>query len=288
VPALQVAGRCLGDTLRRRVPRPPIRSWRQHLEEQPFTPYAESIRSIAAGLGVTAPSHSAQIALLSCCEPGEDLTRLAVSVAHYTASIGRRVLLVDLDVRTPGVLRELRLEAAKDVVDLVLNDAAPEVVVRRHPVLAFDYLPMKAGRIDPLSLIASGKLRAALHAFRASYDLVIITGPPVLRPEAPLLAAMSDKVLLVVKWTTRREVAQNAVRALCDRNPDRHDPADFMAAVVTEVPTKAHAHDLLGHAVDIILPRGHRLLTLCDGSSRLKAALKRFGSGGSCTDQKGQ
>jgi capsular polysaccharide biosynthesis protein len=108
------------------VPRmPPIRSEgpRTRLEEQPFTPYAESIRSIAAAVGATEPSRSAQTVLLSCCEPTEGAARLAVSIAHCAASIGGRVLWVDLDTRTPGVLRELRLVAAHDVGDLVLNDA---------------------------------------------------------------------------------------------------------------------------------------------------------------------
>jgi succinoglycan biosynthesis transport protein ExoP len=274
------------------VPRAPCSPfWRpgRCLDEHLFTPHAESIRSVAAGLGATECSHPAHIVFLSACEEGEGLTRLAVSVAHYTASIGRRVLLVDLDARTPGVLHELTLEAAHDVVDLVLNDAAPETVVRRHPVLAFDYLPMKAGRVDPLSLVASGKLNAALQAFRASYDLVFIAGPSALRPEAPLLAAMSDQVLFIVKWgSTRREVAQKAVRLLWDRNPVRHDPRDFMAAVVTDVPTKAHARELFGDADGATVTRGHLLRVCGNGRSLLKSALKRFRSGSPYTDQRGQ
>jgi polysaccharide biosynthesis transport protein len=278
---------CLG--LVPRAPLSPFWRPRRYLDEQLFTPHAESIRSIAAGLGATECSDAAQIIFLSSCEQGEGLTRLAVSVAHYTASIGRRVLLVDLDARTPGVLRELRLEAAQDVVDLVLNDATPETVVCRHPVLAFDYVPMKAGRIDPLSLIASGKLNAALQAFRARYELVFIAGPSALRPEAPLLAAMSDQVLFFVKWgTTRLEVAQKAVRFLCDRNSARHDPRDFMAAVVTDVPTKAHAHELFGDANGAILTRGNRLRVYGDGGSLLKSALKRFQSRRACAGQLGQ
>jgi capsular polysaccharide biosynthesis protein len=222
------------------VPRlPPVRPGRSSasLEEEPFAPYAESIRSIAAALGVSEPSRPSQTVLLSCCEPTEGIARLAVSLAHCAASIGRRVLLVDLDTRTPGLLNELRMESAHDL-DLVLDDAPLQEVVRRHPVLAFDCLPMKAGQIDPLRLIASGKLHAALRAFRADYDLVIISGPAALQPEAPLLAAMVDKVLFVLRWgTTWRDTAQNAVRILCEGNPVRRDPPDFMAAVLTEVPT---------------------------------------------------
>jgi polysaccharide biosynthesis transport protein len=277
---------CVG--LMPRAPRSTFWRPRGYLEEHQFTPHAEAIRSITAGLGVVKPSHPAQVVLLSCCEPDEGMTKLAVSIAQYTASIGRRVLLVDLDARTPGVLREMRLEAAHDVVDLVLNNAAPDTVVRRHPVLAFDYLPMKAGRVDPLSLIASGKLHTALHAFRANYDLVFIAGPPALQPEGPLLAAMSDQVLFVVKWgTTRREVAQKAVRLLCAPNPARHDPRDFMAAIVTDVPTKAHASELFRDAGGAILARGHRLRAGAGGRSLLKSVLKRLRRRGSCAGEQG-
>jgi polysaccharide biosynthesis transport protein len=271
------------------TPRRPFWRPRTWLEEQLFTPHVESIRSIVAGLGATLCCHPAQVVLLSSCEQGEGATRLAVTIAHYAASIGRRVLLVDLDARTPGVLRELRLEASNDIVDLVLNDAAPDTVVRRHPMFAFDFLPMKAGRIDPLSLIASGKLSAALDTFRGSYDLVFIAGPLALRPEAPLLAAMSDQVLLTVKWgTTRCDAAQKAVRFLRDRNPAGHDTRGFMAAVVTEVPAKAHAYEVFGDAGGAILARGHRLHLAGAGGRLLKSALNRFQSRSSCVGQEGQ
>jgi capsular polysaccharide biosynthesis protein len=231
---------CIG--LVPRVPRSRFWRARKRVDEQPFTPYTESIRSIAAALGVGAPSHSPKIVLLSRCEPAEDMTRVAVSVAHYAAGIGRRVLLVDLDARTPGVLRELGLGATHDVVDvvdLVLNDAAPQTVIRKHPVLAFDYLPMKASRIDPLTLLACGRLQRALHAFREDYDLIFIAGPPAPRPEAPLLAAMSDKVLLFLKWgATRGATAQGAARALRGGSLAHNGPPVVMAAVVTEVPSR--------------------------------------------------
>jgi polysaccharide biosynthesis transport protein len=254
----------------------------KYLERQPFTPYAEAIRSIAAALNLVAPSRSSEVIALSSSEPGEGKTTLAVSIAQYAASIGRRVLLVDLDVRTPGVLRELKLHADRSVVDLVRDDIAPEVLVQRHPALAFDYLPMQPDAIDPLSLIASEKLHAAFGAFRTNYELVVVDGPSALGPsDAGLLAALADRVLFVVKWAaTRKGVAQNAVRVLRMHNPGGPAPADLISAVVSQVPLKAHAQYRFGDAVEVITKHGYRLLPRSHRRSPSRAFLASLQRGG--------
>jgi capsular polysaccharide biosynthesis protein len=242
-----------------------------YVAERPFTPYAESIRSIAAALDLVAPSRAPEVVLLSGSEAGEGKTTLALSIARYAAGIGRRVLVVDLDARTPGLLRELKLTADRDIADLILKDTAPEAVVQRHPALAFDYLPMRPGLVDPLSLISSEKLQAAFASFRASYELVLVDGPPAAgRADAALLARLADKILFVVKWGTRRQTAEHAVRVLGAGHPGRSNPADFMAAVVTQIPPIEHARYWFGDAHDVRSKYERRLLPSSLSSASLK------------------
>lgn len=251
----------------------------EYLRNEPFAPYSEAIRSIAAALKLASPSRPAEVVLLSCSEPREGKTTLAVSIAQYVASIGQRVLLVDLDVRTRGVLRELRGGAEHGVVDLVLNNASPEAIIQRHPALAFDYLPMTAGpAVDPLSLIANKNLLAIFDAFRAKYDLILVDGPSALgRSEAGPLAALADKVLFVVKWgSTRKLVAQNAVRVLSSHAASGRNAADFMAAVVTQVPLRTHAKYRFGDAVEVIMRHGRRLRLPSEASIALMVDLARY------------
>ncbi len=232
-----------------------------YVTNNPFAPYSEAIRSVTAAIGLAARTRDPEVVLLSCSEPGEAKTMLAVSMAQSIASVGNRVLVVDLDVRTPGVLRELGLDASLGVVDLVLGRAPPEDVILRPDGLAFDVLPMSAEPVDPLRLLSGDELRKALTELRARYDVIIIDGPSALgRPEAQLLATLADKVVLVVKWgTTRKLVVQNAARALSGAGTLARGRAGIMAAVVTQVPLRRHAQYHFGDAVEILMRHGRQL-----------------------------
>ncbi len=234
----------------------------KYLKKQPFSPYAEAIRAVAARLGFAHEAREPEVILVSCSHPGEGKTTLAVSLAQYAASIGRRVLLVDLDVMTPEVGQELKLVPGHSVVDLVIGNVATVDAIQSIPSLGFDVLPMTSELIDPVSLISSSKLKAALRGFQARYDIVLIDGPPALgRAETGLIAGLADRVLFVVKWgATRRLIAQNAVRSLRAARAEDEGSSQKLFAVVTQVPLQQHAEYRFGDAIEVTTRYGPRLL----------------------------
>ena len=215
----------------------------QHLLERPFGAYTETIRSIVALLQLATPHRTAKVILISSSVPGEGKTTLAVSVAAYAARLGRRVLLVDLDFRHPAILRELGGTAETGVLDLLLHNRPFSEAVQRIPGLQLDYLPVQRHPADPLALFAGKQMQRLLHQLRASYDCVIVDGPPLLAvTEARLLAAMVNKVVFVVKWgSTKRHVAQNAINLLRHPGLAGNDGIGRAVAVVTQVDLKKHA-----------------------------------------------
>ena len=193
----------------------------QSLLTKPLGAYTEAIRSVVASLRLTASSGAPKVVLISSSVPGEGKTTLAVSLATYVASLGRRVLLVDLDFRHPSVQRELggkslSAPVGTGVLDL-LDDARPPAEVIQHlPDLQLDYLPMARRPADPFAASAGNGLRLLMDRLRSEYDCVIVDGPPLLViTEARLLASMVDKVILVAKWgSTRRDVSRSALDLL--------------------------------------------------------------------------
>lgn len=187
-----------------------------NLLAKPLGAYAEAIRSVVASLQLAGSHHAPKVVLISSSVPREGKTTLAVSLAAYVASLGRRVLIVDLDFRHSSLKRELGGESQAGVLDLLLNERSPEEVIQYLPELGLHYLPVSRRPADPFALFASSRMHQLISKLRDSYDCVIIDGPPLLViTEARLLASMVDKVLFVVKWgTTRRDIAQSAVSLL--------------------------------------------------------------------------
>ncbi len=217
----------------------------QHLLDKPFSAYSEAIRSVLAALQMAAPDQerAPKVILISSSVPGEGKTTLAVSFATYTARLGRRVLLVDLDFRHPAILRELGGVAGKGVLDLLLHNRPSAEVIQRIPSLQLDYLPVRRGRVDPLTLLSGEHLSRVIQELRGRYDCVVIDSAPLLAvAEARLLASLVDKVLFVVQWaSTPRIVAQNALSLLRRPGMVDADRPDLASAVVTQVDLKKYA-----------------------------------------------
>jgi polysaccharide biosynthesis transport protein len=215
----------------------------QYLLTNPFTAYAEAFRSIAATMQLASKLRQPKVVLITSSLPGEGKTTLAVSLSVCIALLQQRVLLIDLDFKHPSILGELDGNTEQGLLDLLRNNRPPAEVIQPIPDLGLDYLPMHRRSVDTLILFAGAEMPHLLHQLRVSYDCVIIDSPPVLgSTETRLLAALADEILFAVKWgSTRRELAQNALKLL--RSPDS-SPAQQLrsvSALITQVDLKKHA-----------------------------------------------
>lgn len=196
--------------------------------------YAESMRAILTALRQDG-SHEARlpkIILVTSSAPNEGKTVLTVSLAAYAARSGRRVALLDLDLRHPSIVRELQISGKADVVD--------------HPMLPltkiFDdrlQLTVVVVRewLDPMPLLTSQQFEDFLGEMRRQYDCTFIDCSPILGiVDAQLLAPRVDKILFVVRWAkTPRTLVRSALNLLHDARANIGD------VVFTQVNVRQHA-----------------------------------------------
>ena len=231
---------CIGLVPKVRRARPRLH---QHLLSKPFAPYAEAIRSLAAGLKLPMRYAMPQVVLISSSVPREGKTTLAVSLATYAALIGRRVVLVDLDFRRPAIWRAIAGKGNRTASDCADRDHLSLAAIETIPQLGLDVLPVRRRPEDPLLPFAGGELPDLFRQLRSSYDFIVIDGPPLLAvTEARLLASFVDKVLFVVKWgSTRKDMAQNALDLLRDAHVFERQRDEMIVGVVTQVDVNKHA-----------------------------------------------
>jgi polysaccharide biosynthesis transport protein len=217
--------------------------------------YAEAVRSIvAATLQLTDLKKSPKAFLVTSSVPGEGKTTLAISFATYAAMLHRRVLLLDLNFRHPSIAGKLGAHADGGILDVLQGRPLAELT-RAAPDLGFDYLPLSASSMDPVAVLASERTPELLRQMKESYDCVVIDGASLLSAaEARLLASMVDHVLFAVKWgSTRREVAQNALRLLRSSSVQDNGLPSIVSAVVTQVDLRRHARYRFGDACESLL-----------------------------------
>jgi uncharacterized protein involved in exopolysaccharide biosynthesis/Mrp family chromosome partitioning ATPase len=226
----------------------------EYLVAKPLSAYADAIRSIVATLQLTTPQRASKVVLISSSVPLEGKSTLALSLAAYVARLGRRVVVADFDLRQRSILGELGASTKRRVLDPQVQDPPVAEFIRHVSNLGLDYLAVPCSRVDPLAPFAHQQIQRLLRQLREAYDCVIIDGPPLLGiAESRLLSPLADKILLVVKWgSTRREVAQNALRQLRDAGCLDKEWSERPTAVVTQVELEKHARYQFGDTGELL------------------------------------
>jgi len=231
----------------------------QALLGQRSSPYAEAIRCVVASLQIPRQTRKPRVLLFSSSVPAEGKTTLAVSVAVCLATLGRRVVLVDLDFRRPAVVRELGGGGNCGLLDVLDRGRPVRDSVRRVPGLPLDFLAAPRGApAEPLALFASGGVPNLFAKLREEYDDIIVDSAPLLViAETRLLLSLADAFIFVVEWgKTRRDVAMSALSLLPSGMLDAGAPKHKVSAVISRVNLKKHARYNYGDSGECLVAYG--------------------------------
>lgn len=158
------------------------------------------------------------VLLLTSAEPAEGKTILASNLALSFAATGRRVLLVDCDLRRSQMHSVFGLPVEPGVMSVLKGDAGTplDAAVHQGPSPTLSLLTAGTCTIDPAVALGNPAFQDLLDAARAMYDWVIIDSPPVLAvSDAQVLARSADCVVFVASADqTRQSSAKLAVRTL--------------------------------------------------------------------------
>ncbi len=148
--------------------------------------------SIAGGdskcIGVTSPNR------------GDGKSSVSVNLAISFAQIGKKVVLVDCDMRLPTVAQKLGIKKSPGLSDYLVGEKSINECI--FNVSKFGFAVVPAGNIppDPTTLLESKEMHELLGVLRNYYDYIIVDLPPVLPvPDAMILSKHVDGYLIVVK-----------------------------------------------------------------------------------------
>jgi len=170
---------------------------------QPKSQISEAFRALRTSLLLSQADHPPQVILVTSALPREGKTTAAVNLAVTLAQLGDRTLLMDSDLRKPGIRRALNLTGGKELglSSYLAGVSTLDEVLMTHPTIN-NLVALTTGPVppSPADLLSSHRMREAIIDLRQRFKFVVIDSPPVMAAtDAVILSALTDGVLLVVR-----------------------------------------------------------------------------------------
>ncbi|HEY5805586.1 MAG TPA: polysaccharide biosynthesis tyrosine autokinase [Lysobacter sp.] len=180
------------------------------------SPFAEAYRSVRTALQFATVNGLPGSLLITSTGPGEGKSTTAHELARNIAQLGKRVVLVDADLRNPSVHKATGLSSAMGLSNLLagareLDDVLQHVPGDKLYVITSGPLPP-----NPPELLAGDLLPKLLAQLQERFDLVVLDGPPVLGlADVPLLANLAESTIVVASADdTRKDALRVALQRL--------------------------------------------------------------------------
>ncbi|MFB4163876.1 CpsD/CapB family tyrosine-protein kinase [Alteribacillus sp. JSM 102045] len=180
-------------------------------ESNPKSPISEQFRNVRTNLQYASIDEDVSVIMTTSSGPGEGKSTVNSNVAVSIAQQGKKVLVIDADLRKPTVhyifqtTNQYGLSNSLTSPD-TLTDSIKKTKVEGLEVLTSGPIPP-----NPSELLGSNRMKTFIASLKETYDYIILDTPPLLAvTDAQILAGLCDGVILVVssKQTTKEEAAK--------------------------------------------------------------------------------
>ncbi len=189
-----------------------------YVVEFPLSPFAESIRSIKMTANFHGVNKSNKILGVTSSLPHEGKSVLSASLALQIAHSGRKVILVDCDLRASQLTRSLAPNAKGGLLEVASGEASLDDVIWSDKSTNLSFLPaFETHRLlHTAEILGTDEMKTLFESLRKNYDYIIVDLPPLV----PLVDVRATKELVdlyvfVIEWgRTKIEVVKRSVKEL--------------------------------------------------------------------------
>jgi succinoglycan biosynthesis transport protein ExoP len=189
----------------------------RYLRNNPYPLAAETFRNaILACQGADGAGRTRVIGVISAL-PGEGKTTTTANLARMLASQGSKTLLIDADIRNPGLTRELAGEVPEGLIEVVMQGIPVNRVCLLDKETKLVFIPVAPNRsvLHTSQFLASDAMKTFLQSAQRHFDVIVVDLPPM----APVIDARAfagnvDAFILVAEWgTTPRRYLRSMMAA---------------------------------------------------------------------------
>jgi len=186
---------------------------------QPESYIAEQFRALRGRIDAISTQRPITTISITSAFPGEGKTTCAINLAIVTGmSLGRRVLLIDCDLRRPKIHPALGLRPETGLAEVLAGASSIEDAIMSAEGMALDVLPVCSRPDNPSELLSSSEMSLLVEEISGRYDRVIIDTPAALGlPDAKAVSDLCDGMVMVVRADVTARSDLEAVLEILDR-----------------------------------------------------------------------
>jgi len=209
---------------------------------------SEQYRTIRTNINFSTPEKSLQTILFTSSATGEGKSTSAANVAVVFAQEGKKVLIVDADMRRPTMHFTFQVNSARGFSNLLAQHYKVIDVVKKTEVEGLDLITCGHLPSNPAELLSSQSVDEIIKEMKESYDIIIFDAPPVLSvADAQILSNKCDGTILVINsGSTEKEHIIRANEAL------KKSKANIIGTILNNFKIeKAHSYSQYSHVKEL-------------------------------------
>ena len=184
----------------------------------------ESLRALRSSLEFSMMDSDQPIIGVSGLIPGVGKSFISVNLAALYAGLGKKVLLIDADLRKGRLHKEFGIKRGDGLSQVLLKSVNPEQVISSTEVENLFVLPCGNVPPNPAELLGSKHYLELIEQFKKQFDLIIVDTPPImLVTDAALACRVAAQIVMVIEYNKHSiEAIQDAMAQILKGNPNAH------------------------------------------------------------------
>ena len=202
----------------------------------PRSSYSEMLRAIRTRIEFVLRRKDKMVICITSTESGDGKTFLATNLSALYSMAGKKVLLLDLDLRKPNIHTKLGMENGIGISNYLIGDCEEEDIYVRNTPFGFDFI--HAGTIppNPGELVHSDKMADLIKRAREKYDFIIIDTSPIgLVPDAYAVIEQSDMCLYVIRCM---QTTKSFCKQTLEQMQEVLDTPEKVQIILSDIPTE--------------------------------------------------
>lgn len=204
--------------------------------KNPKSHAAEAFRTLRTNIQFSSLDEERKLLVITSTQPGEGKSTVISNLGITMAQSGKKVLLVDCDLRKPTIHKKMEISNRLGITTLLSNEQKLEEVVKATNIPNFFVLTSGPIPPNPAELLGSKKMKNFISELKDYFDMILLDAPPVLAvTDAQILSTFSDGVIFVAGYGQAEKQAVAKAKELIDKVGGK-----IIGVVINKVPNNAN------------------------------------------------